>query len=219
MKKIFFLIGIFLLTTAVNAQKTKVSESTEKIADGKYNCLVVTISEADDDDVIKAWKDKMKDTGAKVSGKSEMFADDATITSISSNTIDVYSIIEEKDGSVKFIVAFNLGGAYLNSRDHASGYKAAEKMVYDFAVSQAKEAVNKQLAVQQGLIKDTEKKIGDLTKDNEKMARDIEDYKKRIEEAEKSIETNKSEIENSNKALEEQNAALKELEKKLNAVD
>lgn len=219
MKKILLLVAVILFTVTSFAQKTKVSESVEKISDGKYNCLVVTILEAKTDDVAKAWKDKMKDAGAKVSGKSEMFADDASLTSISANTIDIYSITEEKDGNVRFIVAFNLGGAYLNSKEHASGYKAAEKMIYDFAVAQAKDAVNNQLEAQKTLIGKTEKEIGDRTKDNEKLAKDIEDYKKRIEDAEKTIESNKSTIESSNKTLEEQNSALKELEKKMNAVD
>lgn len=219
MKALFVFSTLLLFSCSIFAQKTKVSESIEKIADGKYNCLVVNITGAEADDVSKAWKDRMKDAGAKVSGKSEMMADDASIASISSNTIDVYSITEQKDGYVRFVVGFNLGGAYLNSREHASGYKAAEKMVYDFAVSQAKKAVEKEIESQQALIKSAEKKVDDLTKENEKLARDIEDYKKRIEEAEKTIESNKSSIESGQKSIEELNDGLKGLEKKMGEVD
>ncbi len=219
MRKLLLLLAISAFAFYTQAQKTKVTESIEKIGSGKNNCLVVSIAEANADDVIKDWKDKMKGFGAKVSGKSEMMADDATILSISSNTVDVYAITEQKDGYVKFIVAFDLGGAYLNSKEHASGYKAAEKMIYDFAVAMAKDAVNKQLEAQKELIGKTEKNVKDLEKENEKMAKDIEDYKKRIEEAEKKTEENKSTIESENKNLEGQNSALKDLEKKLNAVD
>jgi len=219
MKKILIILAAMVILLPAQAQKTKVTESIEKIGDGKNNCLVVTIVGADEDDVAKAWKDKMKDTGGKVSGKTEMFVDDASLPSISSNTIDVYSVISEKDGNVQFMVGFDLGGAFLNSKEHVSGYKVAEKMIYDFAVAQAKYAVEKQIEEQKNSIAKTTKDVENLTKDNEKLAKDIEDYKKRIEDAEKNIESNKESIVTGNKNLEEQNSALKELEKKLGEVE
>jgi len=219
MKRFLLIIASAIVLFPAQAQKTKVSESIEKIGDGKNNCLVVTIAGASEDDVAKAWKDKMKDTGGKVSGKKEMFVDDASLPSISSNTVDVYSVINEKGGDVVFMVGFNLGGAYLNSKEHASGYKVAEKMIYDFAVEQTKLAVQNKIDEQKNLIAKTTKDVEGLTKDNEKLAKDIEDYKKRIEEAEKNIESNKSSIVNGNQNIEDQNKALKELEKKLSEVD
>lgn len=219
MKRFLLILAAAVIIFPAQAQKTKVTESVEKIGDGKNNCLVVTIPGAGEDDVAKAWKDKMKDTGGKVSGKKEMFVDDASLPSISSNTIDIYSVIEEKNGEVRFMVAFNLGGAYLNSKEHASGYKVAEKMIYDFAVEQAKYAIQEKIDEQKDVIDKTTKNVEGLTKDNEKLAKDIEDYKKRIEDAEKSIEDNKASIVTGNQNLEEQNKALKELEKKLSEVD
>jgi hypothetical protein len=215
------ILTLFLISLAVLAfgQKTKVKESVIKIGEGKNNALIVNITGADENEVAKAWKDKMKSSGAKVSGKKSLFADDATILSISSNTMDIYSEISGKGEYVELAVGFDLGGAYLNSKEHASGYKAAEKMLYDFAVGQAKEAINKEISAQEGLIKDLEKDQSKLEKDNEKLASDIEDYKKRIEDAEKDIENNKTEIENKIKELETQNESLKNLEKKLNDVD
>jgi len=219
MKRFLLILAAAAIMLPAQAQKTKVSESIEKIGDGKNNCLVVTIVGAGEDDVAKAWKDQMKDTGGKVSGKKEMFVDDASLPSISSNTIDIYSVIEEKSGDVVFMVGFNLGGAYLNSKEHATGYKVAEKMIYDFAVAQSKYAVEKKIDEQKGVIAKTTKDVENLTKDNEKLAKDIEDYKKRIEDAEKNIENNKSSIVSGNQNIEDQNKALKELEKKLSEVD
>ncbi|MBN2729078.1 MAG: hypothetical protein JXR53_07620 [Bacteroidales bacterium] len=219
MKKNILALFLIFLSIVAFGQKTKVKESIIKIGEGKNNALIVNINGANEDDVIKAWKDKMKATGAKVSGKKSMFADDATMMSISSNTMDIYSEISEKGEYIELAVGFDLGGAYLNSKEHATGYKAAEKMLYDFAVDQAKEAINKEISTQEGLIKDLEKDQSKLEKDNEKLASDIEDYKKRIEDAEKTIENNKTEIENKIKELETQNESLKSLEKKLNDVD
>ena len=219
MKKNILTIILIAVSVIAFGQKTKVKESVIKIGDGKNNALIVNINGADADDVIKAWKDKMKSTGAKVSGKKSMFADDATMMSISSNTMDIYSEISDKGEYVELAVGFDLGGAYLNSKEHSSGYKSAEKMLYDFAVGQAKAAIDKEIKAQEGLIKDTEKAKEKLEKENEKLTGNIEDYQKRIEEAEQTIENNKTEIENKTKELETQNEGLKNLEKKLNDVD
>lgn len=219
MKKNILVLFLISLSIIAFGQKTKVKESITKIGDGKNNALIVNINGADQDDVIKEWKNKMKATGAKVSGKKSMFADDATMMSISSNTMDIYSEISDKGEYVELAVGFDLGGAYLNSKEHASGYKAAEKMLYDFAVGQAKTAIEKEISAQEGMIKDLKKNQSKLEKENEKLASNIEDYKKRIEDAEKDIENNKTEIENKIKELETQNEGLKNLKKKLNDVD
>lgn len=219
MKKNILTIILIAASLIAFGQKTKVKESVIKIGDGKNNALIVNINGANVDDVIDAWKDKMKSTGAKVSGKKSMFADNATVLSISPNTIDIYSEISDKGEYVELAVGFDLGGAYLNSKEHASGYKAAEKMLYDFAVSQAKAAIEAEIKAQEKLIKDKERDKEKLEKENEKLARDIEDYKKRIENAEKNIEDNKNKIENVTKELETQNEILKSLEKKLKDVD
>lgn len=215
------IIAIILISFSLTVvgQKTKIKESVEKIGEGKNNALIVNINGADENTVIKAWKSKMKSSGAKVSGKRSMFADDAIIVSISSNSIDIYSEISEKNEYIELMVAYNLGGAYLNSKEHASSYKAAEKIMYDFAVSQAKEAIKNQVDEQKNVIGKLEKQQGNFEKDNEKQTKNIENYKRQIEEAESTIESNKSEIANTIKELETENETLKNLEKKLKEVD
>lgn len=219
MKKIFPLLLLTIFTTQLFAQKTKVEESNEKIADGKNNALVVWIREVDAKDVEKEWVSLMKKNKAKVSNKSEIFADDAVLPMISANTVDVYAYAEQKDADVKFIVAFDLGGAFLNSKEHSAQYKTAERMVYDFAVDISKITVQNLISAEQKKLSDMEKEKKNLEGDNEKMAKDNENYRKKIEENENKIKENENEIINVDNEIKNQQGVLEGLEKKFKAID
>jgi chromosome segregation ATPase len=219
MKKISLIVISLLFIIPAIAQKTKVEESSEKIADGKNNTLVVWIREADKKDVEKEWVSLMKKNKAKVSSKKEIFADDAVLPLISSNTVDVYAIVEQKDNDVKLIVAFDLGGAFLNSKEHSAQFKAAERMVYDFAVEISKQNVQNTIAAEQKKMSDLEKKKDNLEKDTKKKEKEIEDYKKKIEDNENAIKTNSSDIETLNKEMNDQKSVIEALEKKFKAID
>jgi len=219
MKKLALIVISILFIIPAFAQKTKVQESTEKIAGGKNNTLVVWIRESNKKDVEKEWVSLMKKNKAKVSSKKEIFADDAVLPLISSNTVDVYAIIEQKDNDVKLIVAFDLGGAFLNSKEHSAQFKAAERMIYDFAVEISKQSVQNSIAAEQKKMSDLEKKKDNLEKDTKKKEKEIEDYKKKIEDNEKDIKKNSSDAESLDKEMKEQKSVIEALEKKFKAVD
>ena len=148
-----------------------------------------------------------------------MFVDNASIYNISQNTIDIYAKVESKKNEVILIAAFDLGGAFLNSKSHSDGYKNAEKLIYDFAVEQAKKAIQVKIDEQEKIASKYNKEIEILTKDNEKLSKSIEDYKKRIAKAEKDIEKNKSAIESNKSNFEKQNSTLKDLQDRLKKID
>lgn len=202
------------------AQKSiKVSEQTKSFSTGGQNALVVNIYEADEDLIVKEYKKLMKDFGAKVSSKKEIFADDASIKSLSDNTIDVYALVEKNsDTEYNLIVGFDLGGAYLSSKMHSDKYKSAEKLLKDFAIATSKEAINEQLKVEEKFLSKLNKELEGLVKDNESLHKDIEDYKKKIKEAESSIETNTKNQELKKKELENQNSLIKTISDKKSSI-
>lgn len=218
--KNIILFGLSLFVSlSLFSQKITVEEKIEKIADGKYNSLVVFIPEASLKNVSSEWKSKMKDAKAKVSGSSEMFADNALLTEISENAIDVYANFSEKDNGVVMVVAFNLGGAYLNSKEHAPGFRKAQEMVQSFAVSMAKEAVNKKMEDEKEQLSKTEKTFEGLEKDNKNLASDIEKYKSRISEAEKNIDDNNKKMEELKKEIESQKKQVESTQQRLNKIN
>jgi flagellar biosynthesis GTPase FlhF len=219
MKKLILSILSICFVLSLSAQKTKVEEKRENIGDGVNNALVVTIYSADLGNVEKEWKKKMKSSKAKVSGKKEIFADNAELPYISDNPIDVYARIEQKQGNVFMVVAYDLGGAYLNSSAHKTQYKAAEKMIYDFAVELSKLCIGEDLEDAEKVLKNKNKELERLQSENEGLHKDIERYEEQIAKAKKEVEDNVKDQENKVKEIEEQQKSVSGIEEQLKKVD
>ncbi|MCA6362298.1 MAG: hypothetical protein IM638_04630 [Bacteroidetes bacterium] len=212
MKKVFVLAVVLLAAVVAHAQKINVKESNENIGGGSHNALVVTIYDAKPDDIEKEWKSKMKGYDAKVSSKKEIFADNALIKEMGGNDpMDIYARVEKvSDTESKLIVGFDLGGAWLNSKEHSDKYKVAEKIVRDFALQMTKEAVAGIRKAAQKKVDNLKDQQADLEKKNKDLKNDIETYKEKIKKAEDDIKTNesdqakkKAEVDAAQKALDE----------------
>lgn len=220
---------VFLLLTSValsipaiagDPLKVKVEEKNEKINGGTHNCLVVTIYDAKPDDIEKAWKDKMKGYDAKVSGKDEIFADNALIKEISENTCDVYAYTEKiNDNETKFVVGFLLGETWLNSKDNSAGYNAAEKIVKDFAVKESKDAIAEKRKDAEKLLNEKKDDQADLEKKNKELHEDIDDYNEKIKKAEADIKTNEDEQTKKKTEVEEQQKVVDDLKSREDSVE
>jgi len=219
MKKIILSILSVCFVLSLSAQKTKVEEKRENIGDGVNNALVVTIYSADVDNAEKEWKKKMKKAKAKISGRNEIFADNADLPYISDNLIDVYARFEQKKEDVFMVVAYDLGGAFLNSSDHKTQYKAAEKMIYDFAVELSKLCIEEDLEDAEKELKGMNKDLERLKSENEGLHKDIKRYEEQIEKAKKEVEDNVKDQEDKVKEIEEQQKTVSAIEEKLKKVD
>lgn len=222
MKKLVFLfvLATLALPAFADGVKIKVEEKSEKINGGTHNCLVVTIYDATPDEIEKEWKSKMKGYDAKVSGKDEIFADNALIKDISENTCDVYARTEKiSDTETKFIVGFLMGETWLSSSTNKTSFNAAEKIVKDFAVKMTKDAVaDKRKAAEKALgnVKDDQ---SDLEKKNKDLHEDIDDYNAKIKKAEDDIKANEDEQVKKKAEIEAQQKIVDELKARENSVE
>lgn len=218
MKKLTW--GFVLLSSMAFAQKKiEVVEKVVAIDGVSRNSLTVMIEGANTDDVKKAWKKQLKDLKGKVNDKTIIFGDDCEAKEMGPNTFDVYSVVEEATSEgVRLVVAYDLGGAYLSTADHPDKYPAGEKIVYNFAVEQAKEVVRNEIETTKKIISGFEKDLSGLVKDKQGLEKDIADYEKKIEEAKVEIEKNVAGQANKQKEIEGLKSALTDLEVKLKAV-
>jgi hypothetical protein len=221
----FFVIG---LIDKGLAQKINVTESSETVGGSKKNALVVSIYNSDVPDVEAKWKSLMKEYKGKVTNTNGVFADNAVIPPVNgNNTIDVYAKAEKgKEGDVKFVAAFDLGGAYLNSVEHKDKFNEAKKIVYDFAVKATRESIagqrklaekqmEKLVSQQQTLIKDNEKFTSNIGEYKQR----IEDYKLKIKEAEDNSAKNKIEQEKKKQEIDAQKKVVDAATAKEKAVE
>ncbi len=220
MRTLIIVVLTLFTVSAFSQRKIKVHEEREKIANGSNNSLVVTIYDSPQEDIEKAWKKLMKDYNAKITFKKEIFADDASISDISPNNMDIYAFTRKiSDDESELVVAVDLGGAFLSSSEHASKYKIMQNILYKFAVQATTEGI-------EGKKKDAEKILGNMVKEkenlireNEKLASQIEDYKSKISKNESDIEKNKSLQTDKEKEIEAQQKIVDEIAARAKTVD
>ena len=222
MKKIvLFGLAVSLATVAL-AQKIKVKESHEDIGGGSHNALTVTLYEISPDDAEEAFRSAMKKYDGKRSSKDGgVFVDHAMIKDMGNNTIDIYGKADGKKGDpeIRFIIAFDLGGAFLNSGDHKDQYKVAEQIVKDFAVKATKDAIEDKLKAAEKIQSGFEDEQKSLEKDQKRAESDIEDYKNKIKKAEDDIAKSKADQEKKKGEIEAQKKVVADIDKKLKAVE
>lgn len=221
MKNFFLVLAAAALSLPVFAgdgAKVKVESKNEKINGGTHSCLVVTIYDATPDDIEKEWKDKMKGYDAKVSGKDEIFADNALIKTISENTCDVYAYTEKiSDTETKFVVGFLLGETWIDSK--SSSYNAAEKIVKDFAVQQSKDGIAEKRKDAEKALEEKKDDQADLEKKNKDLHDDITDYNEKIKKAEEDIKTNEADQAKKKTEIDEQQKVVDDLKSRENSVE
>lgn len=229
MKKILTIAIALTLGYSASAQKIKVKESSEDIGGGKHNALVVTLYEINPSDAEDAFRSYMKKyDGKRTTKNGAIFVDHALVKDIGNNTIDIYGKADGKKGDpeIRFIVAFDLGGAFCNSSDHKAQYKVAEEIVKDFAVKATKDAIEEKLKTEQKAQSKLEDDQKSLEKDNKNLNSDIEDYKAKIKKAEDNIKKaqddiakNKSDQDKKKAQIDAQKKVVDDVDKKLKAVE
>ncbi len=219
MKNIYLIILTLLSLNIYSQNKIDVEETNANFDNGKHNALKVVIYEAKQKDVEKAWKSLMKNYNAKVNVKKTIFADNATIKDMSENTIDIYATTDKtKDGDIILYVAFDLGGAYLNSSEHPDKFKEAKKIIHKFAVETTKDALKDKIKDAEKLLGQKQKDQKNLEKENKNLKDDIENYNKKIEKAKQDIKENEKKQADKKKEIEQQQAVVNALNKKEKAV-
>jgi valyl-tRNA synthetase len=220
MRKAILLSLIFVFVASVFAT-AQVRESQRKMNQGTNNAMVLNLPDVEEKFIKKLWEDYMDDfydvKTKRVRKAKEYLSDNAEIAAIGGNTpIDVYAYFEGDKEDVELTVWFDLGGAYLSSTDHPDRYKEAEKMLMRFALEVAKESTKLELEDQEDMLKDLEKDLAKLKKDNDRYHKTIENAKKKIAEAEDDIEQNEKDQVSMQAKIEEQLKAVEAVRKKLN---
>lgn len=222
-KLLITIIAVFLTGLAFS-QKVKVDITNKKIGGGRHDAFVTTIYNSNESDVKKEWKMLMKQYDPeRVKSGGEIMADNARITSISTNTIDIYAAIDGAGDDVELVVGFDLGGAFVNGSH--SGSSTAKSMVYDFAVKMTLAGIEELVKQEEKVLADKEKELEKLVKSNDRLHQNIDKYNNEIETAKSNIEkaegdlvTNEKSQEDAKKLIDEQHKKVQQTADKLKAV-
>lgn len=216
------LIVAFSLATIqmVSAQKVIVNEMSKTV--NKINRTGLgAVVEINSKDVDNAWKKRLKDFG-KVSNEGDfMVIHPASIPSVSSQPVKVTSSVSSSGKGTLVWWAIDLGDKFVTSG--GTGYKAAEKLLYDFCIEMYMEDVNEQIEDAEKALEKTVKTQEKTIKDGEDLQGDLEDNikeKKDLEDALKKNAQDKVDIENDiQKNKKDQAEMAKEVEESKKAVE
>jgi hypothetical protein len=167
-----FTLFLFIYSLSFG-QKIKVSESQESIEKIPRTGLS-TIIALDDNEVEDMWKKQLKTFGKVENSKGVYTVALANVPSVSSSPCRITSIVKSSGKGTQVWYSIDLGNAHVTSSGNSSAYKAAEKILNDFAILCYKDDINSQ-------IKDAEKALGNSVKAQEKEVKEGENLVKDVE--------------------------------------
>ncbi len=199
MKKLLSKISttILFIAFAINvsfAQTTFITnEVRQYMSKGEQNGTEIILNGSSVNDVkdaLKKWSKKLD--GKYISSKksTEVFIDNASLKSVSANTIDLYVIVSPIDKGSKITVFTDLGGAFLTSYAYGTQYVAMEAQLKDFAQSLALGNVSDQIKKEEKYLKTINKDLKSLIKDKGKAIKEIDKAKGTIQKREAEIVKN-----------------------------
>jgi hypothetical protein len=180
-------------TTKIVPEKIviKVEERTEKMSQGYNHCMQVLIPHAQQKDVEHDFAKFMKEYNAKGNQtKGEYLFDNAAMKQLSDNPVNVYSAASQQKDGVQFRVFFDLGGAYLNSKDQSEKFEIAERMIHDFAKQETRAALQNQIDAATKIQHQKTKEQDDMVQQDSVLHKKILDAQLIIKQSEDAIKLN-----------------------------
>lgn len=231
MKILMFTLCVLMVgaTASWGQLKVEIKEETKAMSKGSYNALVMDLPGTNDKDVGKALKKYMKNFKGKTKydrKSNQYFADNATISEMSDNTIDIIAKLEPKgENGTSLSVWFNLGASYLSSKDYADRYPAGEVFMKNFANLVSADMIKAELKDQEKILKDKEKELKKLEDDKKGFEKSIENDKNSIQKLEANILSSEGDIKKNagdqsdkDKEIKEQMKLIEDIKSRLNSL-
>jgi hypothetical protein len=206
MKRILFLMVLWGYSiVSVSAQQIQINETFETV-ENVARAGLYTLIGLDTRTVGKAWEKHLRTYGKLTSNKGIYTVPLANISDLSSGTVSVFSKVQSTAAGTKVWWAIDMAGVYAASLSNHEAFKAASKILHDFAadcyrhdisaqVQEAEEAYFSATRFHEREVKHGEKLLRDLLRNKEEKLRLEEALKKNeetLEQLKKSIEMNKS---------------------------
>lgn len=170
-----------------------VNEIEGNISQGKQTGLEVFIPEANVKDVESAlskWTKSNKGKFVSSKKRTELFQDNMALTSVSENTVDLYTTLTQENEGVRLRAYVDLGGAFLSSAGHPQAFEAMEAELVNFARSQYISKVDEDVKNEEKHLSKLQSELKTLEKQNDGYHKDIKDNQENIKKQESAIAKN-----------------------------
>lgn len=212
--KIFIVTGLLLFKTVqLFGQSQDIQYGSATFNGSGQVSSSVEIEKSEKDIVAKRWTSFLKDFDGKVkSNNGKYFLDNTKITSISPDTLDIFSSVEESGDNVIVTVAINKNGEFISNT--SGNYVAIDDMLLRFEKLIKKEKANKEYEEAEKALKSLERSLNEFKEQNKKLTSSNQDMKGKIGDNERTIKSNDHAIQDMNGKIQEQNTLVKSLKSK-----
>ena len=193
MKRRMHLVLLFSLSIFV-ANFAQVTEESKSMKLGDHNALVIKVDNASKKIAESVWKDMMKKYRGKTKKKrkeEQMTIEKVRLSAITGQESGtIYSQIEEEEGSIQLSLWVPGAEEYLSSSSNIEAYRAAEKLLEDYALEVRIAVVDEEFKSKERILETYQKDLTKLKKDNEGYHKTIKKSEQAIEDSEKGLVKN-----------------------------
>lgn len=221
MKQNLSLILLMVIGWNVTVYAQDIQEVKANMSLGEHNALLlalpydVKLSDQVWKDYLKTFKGKSR----KVKKSDEVFTDDASISYISNNTVDIYSLVEKSGEGSQLKMWMDLGGGFVDSQNFPDAFEGVKVFLRGFEKQLNVENIKIELKNEENRLKELEKELVKLERLNEKYHQEIEEWKAKIAENESLIDTNVKEQTDVNHTITSQKEVIRKVEVKLSKAE
>ena len=215
--KILCLISLLILSFFSSSQNIKIQEENFTFStSSNVNTLTVEISYATEAFIDARLKKLLKSWGKHKESKGEHTSLMVEIKDMGKMPFNVYARLTKLNNeNTRVNFGFDLGGAYLSSREHAEQFKVIEKLISDFASDVVKDWISEELKKEEKVLGQLQKDQRELLKRKENLEKEIEDFKKKITQNEKEVKENIDQQSKKKEAIATQDKLVKKVDQKL----
>ena len=193
MKRRMHLVLLFSLSIFV-ANFAQVTEESKSMKLGDHNALVIKVDNATEKIAESVWKDMIKKYRGKTKKKrkeEQMTIEKVRLSAITGQESGtIYSQIEEEEGSIQLSLWVPGAEEYLSSSSNIEAYRAAEKLLEDYALEVRIAVVDEEFKSKERILETYQKDLTKLKKDNEGYHKTIKKSEEAIEDSEKGLVRN-----------------------------
>ncbi|MBP7821383.1 MAG: hypothetical protein KA010_00575 [Saprospiraceae bacterium] len=218
--KYVFLMVLFCFSYANSSfSQSIIKEELRSMTTGNNNSFSIAIKGVDKKLVDKEWENFVKEYKGKTKRNKKTgiyFTDNAYIVGLGgANTVDLYASSAIVADSIVLTLWVDLGGSYLNSKDHLDKIIEVQNFLKRFSVKVRRITIEQLISDEEKKYKKLESNLDKLKNENENLRRDIDKAQKVIRDSEGGIIKNDQEAESTKKALDAQSTLILSIKKKL----
>ena len=190
--KLLILISLVFISFSSFSQKARVQEENFSFSvSANANSFSVEIPYAKKSFIESRLKKLLKGWGKHKESKGEHSSLMVEMKDMGKMPFNVYAKLTEGNNEIISVhFGFDLGGAFLSKREHPEKYKVMESKIIDFASALIKDWISSELKNEEKILNQLEKDQKDLEKRKEHLEKEIEDFQKKITQNEKEIKEN-----------------------------